>query len=260
MIHRIHERLGTAGFLIAIVALVAGLTGTALAASGALTGKQKKEVTKIAKKYAGAPGAPGAAGLPGPAGPAGAAGPKGDTGAQGDQGIQGKQGIQGIQGKPGEDGETGFTETLPPGKTETGTWTAALPAGDFMEFNVAATFPIPLPEAGEAFFFTPEQIELERFGEKAGVKCSVEPSEPACIDTGCRWKLNDMNARPEAKPGTLCVFSQELQEATEQGIHPPGEPFEIGFGPAGALINFQRPAGTSPTNAYGTWAVTSPTS
>ena len=61
MIERIHQKLGTAGFVIAIVALIAALGGTALAAAK-LNGTQKKEVEKIAKKYAGKPGAAG----PGP--------------------------------------------------------------------------------------------------------------------------------------------------------------------------------------------------
>ncbi|MBA3867401.1 MAG: hypothetical protein H0X42_13840 [Solirubrobacterales bacterium] len=49
-ISRIHQKLGTAGFIISIVALVAALGGGAYAASGGLSGKQKKEVEKIAKK------------------------------------------------------------------------------------------------------------------------------------------------------------------------------------------------------------------
>ena len=71
MFSRMHNKLGTAGLLVAIVALVFAMVGGAYAAKGALTGKQKKEVTKIAKKYAGKPGAQG------PQGPAGLVGPKG---------------------------------------------------------------------------------------------------------------------------------------------------------------------------------------
>ena len=95
---RLHNRLGTAGFLIAIVALVAAVAGTAFAAAG-LNSKQKKEVRKIAKSVAGAPGAPGAAGANGLNGAGGAAGPEGAPWTAGG--------------------------TLPSGQTETGTWSAA---------------------------------------------------------------------------------------------------------------------------------------
>jgi hypothetical protein len=77
-IRSIHQKLGTAGFVISIIALVAALGGSAFAAKGALTHKQKKEVKKIAqteaKKFAGKPG---------PAGAKGDTGPKGDRGAKG---------------------------------------------------------------------------------------------------------------------------------------------------------------------------------
>jgi hypothetical protein len=253
MIHRIHEKLGTAGFLIAIVALVAALSGTALAAKGALTGKQKKEVQKIAQKYAGKPGAAGAVGL---------TGPKGDTGAQGPQGKEGPKGQQGIQGAPGA---TGFTETLPPGKSEVGTWSEALPPTptDASLYFATVSFPIPLPKSGKAFSFTAEQVELEEFGQNAGAKCTVEPGEPNCVDTGCRWELNEANAKPEAKtPGTLCVFAQEDALKTKlQVIKAPGDIFSTGvYGPAGALLFFETSPTAQVTNPYGVWAVTSQTS
>jgi hypothetical protein len=246
MIHRIHQKLGTAGFLIAIVALVAALGGTALAAKGALTGKQKKEVTKIAKQYAGKPGAAGAAG------PTGAAGPKGDTGAQGPvgkegpqgkEGIQGKQGIQGIQGVPGT---TGFTDTLPSGKTETGVWTAAIPpTSEFFEYRVPISFPIPLEEGAEkAFFFTPEQVQLEEFGT-----------------SGCKWELENLDALPESTvPGTLCMFAAHEEEAEFNTFHSPGSQFDFGYGPSGSSPGFIHPSASSATQstADGVWAITAP--
>jgi hypothetical protein len=94
LISRIHNKLGTAGFIVAIVALVAALSGVAIAAGGSLTGKQKKEVKNIskteAKKYANSN--PGAPGLPGPAGPQG---PKGDAGNPGSNGTDGTDGEDG---------------------------------------------------------------------------------------------------------------------------------------------------------------------
>src|SRR3954470_13970370 len=101
MLKRIHDKLGTAGLVVAVVALVVALTGTAFAAKKFIT---KQEAIKIAKKYAGKNGAPGAQGS------------KGDTGASGAQGPKGDQGGKGEEGPPGP------TETLLPiGKTEIGT-------------------------------------------------------------------------------------------------------------------------------------------
>jgi Collagen triple helix repeat (20 copies) len=103
MLRRLHDRLGTAGLIIAVIALVAALAGSALAASGALTGKQKKEVKKIAKQFAGKDGAPGAAGQPG------AQGPKGDSGAPGANGKDGATGAAGATGPAGATGLAGST-------------------------------------------------------------------------------------------------------------------------------------------------------
>jgi hypothetical protein len=110
MFSRIHDRLGTAGLVVAVIALIAALSGTALAAVG-LNGKQKKEVTKIAKKYAGQPGAPGTAGPAGAPGAAGTAGAKGD---KGDAGARGEDGTDGTPGTPGADGKTILSGTTAP--------------------------------------------------------------------------------------------------------------------------------------------------
>lgn len=102
MFSRIHQRLGTAGFVVAVVALVAALSGSAFAAKQFIT---KQEAVKIAKKYAGKRG---------PTGPAGPQGPAGSPGARGSTGSQGLEGAT---------GPAGPTETeLPPGKTSTGEW------------------------------------------------------------------------------------------------------------------------------------------
>jgi collagen triple helix repeat protein len=109
MLGRLHDRLGTAGMIVAVIALVAALTGSALAASGALTGQQKKEVKKIAKKFAGKDGAQG------PAGQTGAQGPKGDAGAGGADGQNGQNGLDGENGKDGKNGESVIMTSLPKG-------------------------------------------------------------------------------------------------------------------------------------------------
>lgn len=111
MFSRIHEKLGSAGLIVAVVALIAALAGTAFAAAG-LNGKQKKEVKKIATKVA----------KPGPIGPQGPAGPPGPAGKEG---ARGPQGNPGSNGKDGEDGacSVGVPEcVLPSGATLTGDW------------------------------------------------------------------------------------------------------------------------------------------
>jgi hypothetical protein len=106
MFSKLHDRLGTAGLVVAIVALVLALAGTAFAAAG-LTGKQKQEVTKIAKKYAGEDGTPGANGAPGPAGPIGPIGPAGPKGPEGPEGPDGPAGTPGTPGTNGTNGTNG---------------------------------------------------------------------------------------------------------------------------------------------------------
>lgn len=170
-----HERLGTAGFALAVIALVIALAGGAYAASGGLTSKQKKEVTKIAKKYAGKDGAPGAAGAPGANGSNGKDGAPGAPGADGQDGADGvsvtsTESANAIEGHcngttNGGKGGSKFVSasgatyacngkegspwtlggTLPPSSTETGGWT--LGSGNSVGGSMVATaisFPIPL--------------------------------------------------------------------------------------------------------------------
>jgi hypothetical protein len=187
MLYRLHEKLGTAGFVISIVALLAALGGGAYAASGGLTGKQNKEVAKIAqkeaKKFAGKRGAPG------PQGPAGPAGAKGDIGAKGDTGPTGGSGPTGPQGPQGEPGESTFVENLPPGATETGSWAI----GKFspeqeveglpLEFPIS--FPAPLPE-GEGFSEGGAAAEVKvvfmETGETPNANCPGSAEEPLAAE------------------------------------------------------------------------------
>jgi len=280
MLSRLHKQLGTAGLSVAIVALVLAIGGTALAASGALTGKQKKEVKNIAKQYAGKPGATGATGPAGLAGAAGPAGPKGDTGAKGDTGSQGNPGTPGAAGKSvvltteakgancaeggtkvevegnaaskkyvcnGVNGTSGFTDTLPPGKTETGTWSILISANKFHSPNAytSISFPIPLAEGSEeGFVFNQEKTELEEFGS-----------------SGCEGTVEE----PTAPPGVLCVYTI-AEERENLGSSAPFETRSasgFGFGPTGAFIVGPPLEGTAADQAYveakGTWAVTAPT-
>lgn len=190
MLHRIHQKLGTAGFVISIVALIAALGGTALAAGG-LSKSQEKQVTKIAKKYAGKPGA---AGATGPAGPAGAAGA---AGAAGKAGTSGTSGAPGPAGSPWTAGGT-----LPTKQTEQGAWViSAAPDSEFTGKPFAittASFLIPLTAAPE-----PHYIDE---GEKEVVEKS--PSGSGEFEEVNSTKCLGTAAAPTAAPGSLCVYAE----------------------------------------------------
>ena len=247
MFKRIHQKLGTAGFVIAIVALVAALGGTAFAAAK-LNGTQKKEVEKIAKKYAGKPGANGA---PGPVGPAGPKGDTGAAGANGSNGASGATGAKGTTGATGATGQTGFTETLPPGKTETGNWIIAQAALKYREPAGEISFPIPLSAPStKVVYLTQSQTENS-------VTTPIE---------GCELDVNDIAATPVAPPGVLCVFTRDesIGEVNSITAFPSASASEpVGDAPTGAYIvgtplEYEGELGLF--ELAGTWAVTAPTS
>jgi len=212
MFRRIHDKLGTAGLIVAVVALIAALGGTALAAAG-LNSKQKKEVKKIAKQFAGKPGATGPAGPKGDQGPKGDAGPKGDPGAKGDQGV------------PGKEGPAGPTETkLPAGETEKGLW--QFQTDGQTEAFVSISFPLRVE---------PRPLEWHFLGEGA------IPTEE-CPGTA---------AEPEAAPGQLCIYAQNLS-STSASFANEFAPFDETAGWRGSFsIEEEKVAfGT------GSWAVT----
>jgi hypothetical protein len=250
MISRIHQKLGTAGFIISIVALLVALGGGAYAASGGLTGKQKKEVEKIAKKYAGKPGKDGAAGAIGPQGSPGAAGAKGDAGIPGINGGNGANGTNGESVKitvlnPGEgsctqggakfsnkaglaeacNGVTGFTETLPPGKTEKGTFAYGQTSEPFGYASIS--FSIPLETA-------PAVTVINTF--------KGSPPTPECAGT---------QANPTAAPGNLCVYA-------EGSIYNQYEGAEIVSAGGAVLVfsRFEESGMPRASNGLGTWAAT----
>lgn len=232
MFSKLHDRLGPAGFAVAIVALVAALAGTAFAAQG-LNSKQKKEVKKIAKEFAGKQGPQGPAGTPGTTG---APGPKGDTGVPGAPGAQGPPGTAGTagknietgtatvgecgadggawvqvagelatrkkvcNGKEGKEGKEGSPWTaggvLPAGKTETGAW--------FLTIDTQL-------EAEPAFyygttalsFFIPLSNPIPDFNNTIFVQKDEAP--PATCDDGVAPAAGPEH--PEADSGFLCVFA-----------------------------------------------------
>jgi hypothetical protein len=228
MISRLHEKLGTAGLVVAIVALVAALGGTAFAAVDTLSSKEKKEVKKIAKKFAGKPGAPGA---PGPAGPAGPAGAKGATGATG---ATGPVGPAGPEGSPWTIGGV-----LPAGETLVGHWGYGLQGEGLTVAPISFVIPYPDDEGPELHFVKFAEVE----GETAPAECGGSV------------------ANPEAAPGHLCVYEMKVGDVNpgnyEEGMSDPPSSV-IGGGPdsAGVSLFF---SGSQFQFSAGTWAVTAPT-
>jgi hypothetical protein len=232
------EPLGKAGLTVAILALVLATTGAAFAA-GKLTSGQKKEVEKIAKKYAGKPGAPGAPGTPGT---------NGTNGKDGAPGAPGEDGtnvtntavptssstcnhLGGAEFKVGSgaattacNGQTGFTETLPPEKTEIGTWAA------YGETVAPISFNIPLPGPLD-----------ENHVLKSG-------------DTGFAGHCPGTAEVPEAAEGYLCVYTGASLGGSISGIAKSGSSSfpTAGASSAGAVL--YTPPGSGAI--FGTWAVT----
>ncbi|TMK58949.1 MAG: hypothetical protein E6G51_01170 [Actinobacteria bacterium] len=218
---RIHSKLGTAGFIIAVVALIAALGGTAFAVAG-LNAKEKKEVKKIAKKFAGAQGLKGEVGPPGPAGPTGPEGPAGKAGADG---------VDGEPGPPGPPGPAGPTETsLPAGKTEVGLWSFTNHSEG--KYWTTISWPLRLENVG-SYGFT-----------------WIGPGESAT--TECPGSAED----PKALPGNICVYGQELQN-TEKSFPEIGETLNFGVG---LNLEFNTASGSTFSWGRGSWAVTAPTS
>jgi hypothetical protein len=279
MFSTLRTRFGIPG-VISVIALVFAMLGGAYAAQSNTGGKAtaSAKAKKGPKGPKGAKGDTGPAGPQGPAGPAGPAGPKGDAGNAGSPGAAGTSaeaasfaGAKGgcteggvevksakpatfvCNGKKGADGQTGFTETLPPGKTETGTWVSNLGTTDassefYFAYEVPISFPIPLKEGGEAFGFTQDQTTTENFGS-----------------SGCAGTVE----HPTAPPGKLCIYTRtESLERAEVLAKPivlaPSTLYneEGVFGPTGALMyawNLKAvPGDTAKAEAVGTWAVTAP--
>jgi len=216
MISRIHERLGTAGLVVAIVALVAALGGTAFAMAG-LNSKQKKEVKGIAKQFAGKPG------------PKGATGPQGPAGQQGPIGANGKDGAAGPTGPSGSMGATGPagpTETaLPSGKTEIGVWS-------FTNHSTGrswTTISWPLHLEGAGSF----EMQWIGVGESSTAQCPGNFENPA------------------ATAGSICVYAQEVENTETSFPEFATVPLR-----AGLVLEFSTAGGKTESWGRGSWAVT----
>jgi hypothetical protein len=256
MISRIHEKLGTAGFVIAIVALIAALGGTALAAAG-LNSKQKKEVKKIAKSFQGK-------GPTGPAGPAGPQGSKGDAGAAGKDGAQGAPGQKGATGPKGDTGEDGAcsnanpTCDLPPGATVIGNWAFVAPGRTGSSGNEVAAVTLDYPLKAP---FTGDPPQTRWIGQDSW----LEPGDPPYDTADCPGTPAD----PEAEPGFLCIYAARVSNQDLVNNHlkiPCGFPGSGGSEVAtndwssGAVLTFCANDPAELTVGEGSWALTAPTS
>jgi hypothetical protein len=263
MFSTLRTRFGIPG-VISVIALVFAMFGGAYAASNSSSGGKATASAKAKKGPRGPKGATGPAGPAGAQGPAGPAGAKGDAGANGSNGAagatgptgaagaKGATGAAGATGATGPTGFSGFTETLPSGKTETGTWDISV-VGETEEANPSQigsiSFPIPLASAGPeeegSFFFTKQATEEEEFGT-SGCTGSVEV--------------------PTAPAGKLCVYAKVEQYKHASAVNGV-RVLEVGnthhgYGKTGAVlggISFEGEEG-APARAIlaGTWAVTAP--
>jgi hypothetical protein len=255
-----HERLGTAGFVLSLIAIVLALTGGAYAASK-LNGTQKKEVEKIAKKFAGKPGAPGAAGT------AGTNGTNGKDGAPGAPGAAGKSVVVGSfdgenepTGEPCE--ELGGSElevedsgnvTYTCNGKEGSPWTAGgkLPKGALLSGGWSVAVPKSASFVGMAPTTISFGIPLASGLDESHVHFQGE----ANFATNCPGTLEN----PTAISGHLCVYSSGvLGSSTAPYIAHLDEAEGLGASPEGAQMLF--PFDTSPTPAEnvvgrGSWAV-----
>jgi len=243
MLQRIHDKLGTAGLIIAVVALVAALGGTAIAALPGLNSKQKKEVKKIAKQFAqvGPQGLPGAAGAPG------------------SQGSAGQQGQPGQPGTPGQDGEDGACSVsvpkcvLPPGATETGTWSFIARGLETFETEVEGTKSTHTFGVEEAILSISFPLRLPSSPHfVSGEGNWILPGEPG--SDKCPGSLS----APEAAPGELCLYVQHIENAGDNASHEPKfESFYSTDPRSGFTAGFALEAGKQ-GYGNGSWAVTAP--
>jgi hypothetical protein len=250
MYSRVHQKLGTAGLIVAIVALVAALGGGAYAAGGGLTAKEKKQVKKIAqtevKKIAGVPGAPGAVGPVGPPGPAGANGKDGKDGTNGKNVTTGneptgtsnceEQGgvwveVEGsglkryvCNGKDGEEGTSGS------GGTMTGQWSFS--AKGLVSTLMSISYPERLPADPTYNWIGPGGS-----------------STTACPGSA---------ANPEAAPGNVCLYAASMNAAGEGTDSHPVENYTA-YTPdpqSGLTVEITLASADSEGYGWGSWAAT----
>ena len=216
------------------IALVFVMTGGAYAASKYVITSTKQISPKVLKALKGANGPAGPAGPAGLAGAAGVGsiGPVGGSGKEGSAGKEGPTGPTGPIGKPGVAGKEGppgpLLESLPAGKTLTGSWAATSfaakePVIAGVYNGVASTgvsFAFPLSTAPVALYI--------KVGEGDPAGCTGTP------------------AAPGAEAGHLCIFAATELNVPERGT----EVSTVGFDVSGLA------KAEGPMFMKGTWAVT----
>ncbi|MET0307059.1 MAG: hypothetical protein ABW196_12655 [Solirubrobacterales bacterium] len=290
MLSPLRNRFGIPG-VISVIALVFAMFGGAYAATN--PGGGSSTATSSAKGKPGPrgkPGKPGPAGPQGPAGPAGPAGAKGDTGAAGANGSNGTNGksaetvpfagsktigsvtcseggtevksasstvlvCNGKKGTNGTNGTTGFTEVLPPGKTETGTWVVG--SGPLGQRRIPIPFAIPLSaplvNAEECGLSTNPECKAHWISEDGKEFLGVFGEEEVAASAAC----DGTPAAPTADPGHLCIYTgaEQSVEHTYNGLILQVTGTEAsGASTSGAITTFV--AENSLAFAYGSWAVT----
>ena len=238
------------------------MSGGAYAASHYLITSTKQISPKVLKSLTGKAGPAGPAGPAGAAGAgtAGAAGPQGPAGTNGSNGVKGetgKEGPEGKQGEKGDPGESGFTETLPAGKTETGTWNISATKESYATTSIS--FAIPLAHAlGENEVHYVDEAGAEE--AKFNTTTSEWEKKPT---SKCPGTLE----KPAALPGNLCVYEGTpggsevervggIDEMFIKPLTPAGpELAETGAFESGAWLDL-RTEETELDQSYGTWAVT----
>jgi hypothetical protein len=227
MFQRIGRHISYANVVATLALVFAMGGGAAYAASHYLitsTKQIKPSVLASLKGRAGPSGASGAAGAQGPAGPAGptgSAGPQGPTGPAGGNGANGESvSVTAFKGKEngcaeggakfsaggkeaaacnGKNGQTGFTSTLPPEKTETGTWEVIV-GHPVYAAGTAFSFPIPL---------SAPLVNVEKCGETGQPECVIHVITFGEADPqGCKGGTVE---KPTAEPGNLCIYRSEYQ-------------------------------------------------
>ncbi len=211
---------------------------------------------------AGPQGATGAAGPAGPAGPAGAAGKDATNGTNGQDGAAGvsvtsSKEPAGVNCKAGgskfvsasgttyacngENGQTGFTETLPEGKTETGTWGFSVHTAGLYVEPLSYAIPLAAPLAkGKAHFVTAAEVE----GHTAPAECPGSAAVPSAVE------------------GNLCVYAETAANGNMEFFEFQDEKPEATTTPtSGAHMIFVAPEEPEPgygAGFSGSWAVTAP--